>query len=734
MAALFDELIHEKYLLDDDDEEGDDESWVDDQCKRETKVLDEGIKWGLDNYPNIDAINKLPRNDLPQDLVPDAEQLSAVLRKCAIGATRFEQKPREQLARLVRTALKKRFENDTKYRTHVREDVPGSDIKSYGSRGRTSSKGTFARSDSFENGGGLAALFTGPWLRVAKDRIDPYAWSHEFAPERKTENKHWRHCFFITERDGRRSFLEIPREKLAGAGKPAISLLMKAGVHVIRRDAANKALVRFLGFKPRREIVRMPRPGWAEIDGRWIFVRPDEVITPPGAPEVGDVTYILDAAVGRHHGLHIAGTTNEWAAEVAEPLRGNSNVALSLATFFAAPLLRFASEPGGGNHFFGPSTIGKTMVSAVGQSINGYPLETANNAFGVSWGGTEAGSDAFAQARTDLGIALDEITRANRRKAEQIVYTLASGTRGPRARSTGQLRETPHASVPILSTGEKSLEQFVGKDLQEGARKRLVDVPAEVQPGSAFESIPRDRIHIEGKVLYDAMKRQHGAVGRDWQRYLVALGPDQIKAGLNQHRAAFLDLSPIVAVIERAHPQVAAVVNRFALYAAALRMAIVAGLLPWTIEEADMGILACMERWVRQRGNINIAGEVLRATNAVKRELVAGLDSRLIRIVRKRGKGWVPATEADAAKQKTPELFDGYVKADRILVRPEAWRRYSNGFDHSEIARQLHKDGALIADVRGGKLSRSEKIMGRTERFYVLKRASLASHGNTATP
>jgi hypothetical protein len=107
MAALFDELIHGKYLIDDDDEEGD-ESWVDDQCKRERKVLDEGIKWGLDNYANIDAINRLPLSDLPKDLVTHAEQLSAVLKECAIGATRFEQKPHEQLARLVRIDLRER--------------------------------------------------------------------------------------------------------------------------------------------------------------------------------------------------------------------------------------------------------------------------------------------------------------------------------------------------------------------------------------------------------------------------------------------------------------------------------------------------------------------------------------------------------------------------------------------------------------------------------------------------
>ena len=50
-----------------------------------------------------------------------------------------------------------------------------------------------------------------------------------------------------------------------------------------------------------------------------------------------------------------------------------------------------------------------------------------------------------------------------------------------------------------------------------------------------------------------------------------------------------------------------AVVNRFALYAAALRMAIAAGLLPWTVDSSDAGILACMQRWAAQRGNVDTA-------------------------------------------------------------------------------------------------------------------------------
>ena len=109
-----------------------------------------------------------------------------------------------------------------------------------------------------------------------------------------------------------------------------------------------------------------------------------------------------------------------------------------------------------------------------------------------------------------------------------------------------------------------------------------------------------------------------------------------------QHREAFLALPEVVAVAEKAHPQVRAVVNRFALHAAALRMAIAAGLLPWTIEEADAGIVACMGRWVAQRGNVDTAGEVMRAAREVERKLAAGLRDRFIHINKsKTGNKWI---------------------------------------------------------------------------------------------
>jgi hypothetical protein len=271
MSALMDELI-QSHLLDDDDEEAD-EGWLDDHHKREKNSLNEAISDGLDKYPDFNAINNLPPSSDP-DIARDTEQLKDVLSKCAIGATEFKGKfSRAQLERMVKRDLATRFKEDPKYSRHVREDVPGLDVKAYGSRGRTSSKGTFAKAADYESGGGLAALFTGGWMRVAKDRIDPVAWSHQFGFQRKTESQHWRHHFVITERNGHQSDFQLPREKLAGTGAPALRLLMKAGVHVVGRNDVQNALVQFLRFKPRREIIRMPRVGWAEVGSHWIFVR-----------------------------------------------------------------------------------------------------------------------------------------------------------------------------------------------------------------------------------------------------------------------------------------------------------------------------------------------------------------------------------------------------------------------------------------------------------------------------
>jgi uncharacterized protein (DUF927 family) len=725
MSALMDELI-ESHLLDDDDEEAD-EGWLDDHHKREKRLLDEAISDGLDKFPDFAAINNLPPSPDP-DIARDGEQLKDVLTKCAIGATEFKGKfPRAHLERMVKRELKIRFKRDPKYHQHMREDVPGRDIKKYGSRRRTSSVGTFAKTADYESGGGLEVLFTGGWLRVAKDRIDPTGWSHQFGLQRKTEKQRWRHHFLIIERSGKTSTLELGREKLAGNGASAISLLMKAGVHVVARDGIQKPLVRFLGFKPKREIIRMPQVGFFEIDSHYICVRSNETLLPPTMRELKDLVYEVDNARDPdQYGHQIKGTTADWQRAVAIPLRGNSNVALALATSFASALIPFADEQRGGVHLFGVTGIGKTAILAIGESVYGLPGASEHpRSYGRTWAVTPTGLEDLLRFRNHAGLFLDELQRVPRENRSVVVQMIYAFTQVQKARGgSWRLQGDGAGQVFLLSSGEDPIGTFVGKhEDREGRERRMPDIPAEVQDGSAFETIDRDALRERLPAFYKAMTTQcHGAPGRDWQMWLVELGAVKIKERIDRERLVFLALPQVQDIERRAQPQLRSIIRRFALYAASLRMAVEANVLPWAVEEADAGLIACLERWVKQHGNRDTAGEIMRVASWVERKLATNLRDRFIHL-HKQGKAWTPVTEADAVKQRTPELYDGYVKPDRVLVRPDALRRYCNGFDPIEIARVFQRRGALIASKNDP--SKIEQVPGRTDRFYVLSLTSL---------
>jgi hypothetical protein len=263
-----------------------------------------------------------------------------------------------------------------------------------------------------------------------------------------------------------------------------------------------------------------------------------------------------------------------------------------------------------------------------------------------------------------------------------------------------------------------------------GLKVRLVDVPAEVQPDSAFETCPREEIEELGRQFYPLTKELYGAVGRAWLQYLVDLGEEKIAALVRQHRDEWLKLPAIAAVRSQASVQVQSILNRFALVAAALRMAIEAKLLPWSSDETDCGVAACMTRWLASRnGRLDLTGEMLGAIEQLRTILAADLHGRFIHQRVIDGK-LDYANPTDATKRDTL----GYVKEGRILVDPTAWRNVlCAGYDPEKTARHLKSEGLLIAD--DGKLRHQEKVKRGGDvvkaRFYVLDQKILDDAAGT---
>ena len=407
---------------------------------------------------------------------------------------------------------------------------------------------------------------------------------------------------------------------------------------------------------------------------------------------------------------------------------------MSTGTLFAAPLLRSAAEPGGGFHFHGSkeegktSKEGKTLVTVLGQSVYGLPYFPAagENTFGYSWGSTGNRIVQRAVLRNDLGLSLDELgLLSNDNDAATLTYALSGGVEKGRF---GQQEQV--FNLLILSTGEMSFADFL-PDAREGMLVRMADIPARVRVddgnGSAFETISADMLDAAGQHFYPLTKKLHGSVGYDWLKHLVKLGPKQIEQELDAVRKVWLALPEVAETRKQASPPAISVINRFALVAAALHMAHAAGLIPWSDESIDKGILSCMRRWAagqkRRDTDISIKGdELVREINQRRKTISASIDADFVHL-KNEGKGLVPVSAADKRKMKSGK-FDGYVKETRILVKSETWKSWWKGLDANAVNGHLLRAGLLLPPGKDGKTQRTENIGGgKTARVYVLTSA-----------
>jgi putative DNA primase/helicase len=603
---------------------------------------------------------------------------------------------------------------------------------------RTTNDGT-APGASNDHASDDGALFYGSDFKVTSrgvfakrfDRAGDYEWDtitttpiYLEAMTRDKLSENWGTYITIFNRDGDFKRIAIPHSLLAADKKTDIAAnLATVGVGVRANPWARQMLVQFLMQAVSERVTSVGQIGWYLSLGTPVFVLPDLTLVPPGYSGAHPV--LQTTSIQTQHGIKISGTVSDWIEKIARPLAGNSNIHLCIGTAFAGPLLYWANEPPGFFHLWGPSKIAKSLAAALGQSVWGRPKVPGEaDSFGASWVATAVGLERFAILRSDLGAFFDEIGEGQAKAISAAIYSLANGS--SKVRGTQDLTLRPMESFRVLgiSTGEPTMVAFLtaaGEKVPAGMTVRLVDVPAEVRPESAFETCSVAEIEELGRRFYPLATQLHGAVGRAWLQHLVDLGPEGIRTRLREHREAWLALPAIAAMRAAATGQVRSVMNRFALVAAALRMAIGAGLLPWDVEDTDLGVAACMVRWAKTRkGRLDVAGEMIGAVEQIRSILVSSLQGRFIHIHVDEDEGRLEyVSPGDASKRDTL----GFVKDGLILVEPTAWRQVlCAGFDPEKTARHLRGEGLLVADL--GKLQKQEKVVrgAGTEkgRFYAL--------------
>jgi uncharacterized protein (DUF927 family) len=409
---------------------------------------------------------------------------------------------------------------------------------------------------------------------------------------------HWR------DPDGRPHVRHVPNAALHGEPAALCASLEDEGLHIAR--ARQRDCVGYLSAAPVRRRVRLvSRTVWHEIEGHRVFVLPGETIGPAGGERV-----ILDAAA---HGPYEArGTVTDWREGVARLASGHVLPVLAISAALAGPLLDLAGIEGGGLHFGGQSSKGKTTLLQLAASAYG---RGDGGGYVRSWRATANGLEGAAASATDTALILDEVGQVDARDMGAALYSLANGTGKARAARDGGLREPKTWRVLAISSGEVpvdgKLSEDRGRKTRAGQLVRLLDIPAQRAYGAFDHSGPSGNAADLAKTFKLAATSSYGTAGPEFVRRLInePVTGDEVRAFIASFVKAHVPMG--------ADGQIDRAAHRLGLIAAVGEFATEFGLTSWREGESSEAAAWALARWIEGRGGTE-SSEVSQAIATVR--------------------------------------------------------------------------------------------------------------------
>lgn len=211
----------------------------------------------------------------------------------------------------------------------------------------------------------------------------------------------------------------IARSLLASDGLAVRQMLADGGLDVSPYTKDRNLLQQFLSMvKIDRRARAVSRVGGA--DGS--FALPDRTIDNGR----GDLV-VYQGTAALDHEYRTKGTLEAWQSGVARLAAGNSRVVVALCAALVGPLLEAVSAEGGGLHFRGASSIGKSTALNAAASVWGPP------SFVRQWRATSNGLEGIAELSNDALLILDELAHLDPKEAGSAAYLLANGCGKSRA-------------------------------------------------------------------------------------------------------------------------------------------------------------------------------------------------------------------------------------------------------------------------------------------------------------
>lgn len=417
------------------------------------------------------------------------------------------------------------------------------------------------------------------------------------------DEKEYRVLRYKRLRDKEHKVTAMPLEMVGG--RDGWAYLRSLGIGVVQSAVNMAHLANYLQWEGSKdEWAVSKRGGWAD-DSHTAYILPTGEII--GAAADSKVVYIGDTS--KRGAYQPSCGLQEWQESVARYAPGNSRLLLALGAVFASPLLGILKAENGGFHFFGSSSIGKSISGLVALSVVGDPEQLK-----VQWNGTGLSFDNTAAANNDGAVFLDEIGQADGKTLDYVAYSVFNGAKKGQGAKDGGNREHLTWRVMAISTGEYEPAYFMkkyGMEWQAGQAVRLPAIPADAEKGmGTFEELHGFKHpDLLAGHLEQAAKTCYGAA---WRAYLAAIAaemkdnPAALRGRLNALRNEFAALLP-----PDLQGQAERTAKRFVLAAAALALACEWGITGFDKQAAFAGVLTCFNAWLEREGGVNREERVL---------------------------------------------------------------------------------------------------------------------------
>lgn len=398
----------------------------------------------------------------------------------------------------------------------------------------------------------------------------------------------------VVDCDGVRHLWAMPSALLAGSGEAIRAELLRLGFEPVAaagrkwRDWLFEYLISASPDDRARCVLSI---GWHDT----AYVLPNETFGAGGASD----RVILQTAAPLDHAFHVSGTLEDWQTHVARPALGNSRLVIAIAAAFAAPLLGLTGEEGGGFHFRGGSSMGKSTALYVAASVWGGG---GVGGYVKNWRATDNALESISAMHDDSLLCLDELSQVDPKAAGAAAYMLANGKGKARSGKDGQARRALEWRLIFLSTGEIALADKIregGGQIAAGMEVRVIDLRADAGAGlGLFEDLHgAGEAAAFAQTMRQASGRYYGQGARAFLRY-VAADLDGVRRELSAALRAFTD----AALPPGADGQVRRVADRFALVAAAGDIASALGVTGWPVGASKEAALRCFKDWLSERG------------------------------------------------------------------------------------------------------------------------------------